>query len=86
MRWDVGLNKKHLAHFIFARDDASELRLMFGASFCAASRAASLKSLRLCSSQGQQSVVHCLLTGLQAKPECHLGNNSTGRSCACLAD
>ena len=31
MRWDVGLNKKHLASFTFARDDASELRLMTGA-------------------------------------------------------
>ena len=30
VRWDVGLNKKHLAHFTFARDDASELRLMTG--------------------------------------------------------
>ena len=31
VRWDVGLNKKHLASFTFARDDASELRLMTGA-------------------------------------------------------
>ena len=30
VRWDVGLNKKHLAHFTFARDDSSELRLMTG--------------------------------------------------------
>ena len=30
VRWDVGLNKKHLASFVFARDDASELRLMTG--------------------------------------------------------
>ena len=30
VRWDVGLNKKHLASFTFARDDASELRLMTG--------------------------------------------------------
>ncbi len=29
VRWDMGLNKKHLVHFVFPKDD-SDLRLMAG--------------------------------------------------------